>query len=138
MKKFHILLIILIAVCIGAIMATVSDSSTYADFSEAAANPGEVYHVVGKLNKSKPLGFNPNKDANLFTFYMIDNKGTEKKVLYKGTKPQDFERSEQIVITGSCSGNEFEADKILMKCPSKYNNGKDGMSVGSEENNKRS
>jgi cytochrome c-type biogenesis protein CcmE len=133
MKKVHILLIILIAVCIGAIMATVSDSSTYADFSEAASKPDEVFHVVGKLNKNKPLEFNPAKDANLFTFYMVDNKGLEKKVRFRGSKPQDFERSEQIVITGSCNQEEFEAAKILMKCPSKYNNGQTEMTASSQK-----
>lgn len=35
-------------------------------------------------------------------------------------KPQDFERSEQIVVTGSMKDNQFYADEILMKCPSKY------------------
>jgi cytochrome c-type biogenesis protein CcmE len=41
-------------------------------------------------------------------------------VVFTGTKPQDFERSEQIVLTGQMRGKEFHASKILMKCPSKY------------------
>jgi cytochrome c-type biogenesis protein CcmE len=41
-------------------------------------------------------------------------------VVFNGSKPQDFERSEQIVLTGKMIGNEFHASKILMKCPSKY------------------
>jgi cytochrome c-type biogenesis protein CcmE len=36
------------------------------------------------------------------------------------SKPQDFERSEQIVLTGKMKGDEFVATDILMKCPSKY------------------
>ena len=39
-------------------------------------------------------------------------------------KPQDFERSEQIVLIGKVQGDEFHASDILMKCPSKYNDGK--------------
>ena len=35
-------------------------------------------------------------------------------------KPQDFEKAEQIVIVGHTKNNVFVADKILMKCPSKY------------------
>lgn len=35
-------------------------------------------------------------------------------------KPQDFERSEQVVLTGKMDGDEFVATEILMKCPSKY------------------
>ena len=124
MKKIHLVFIVLIAISIAAIMSTVADSSTYSSFAAAAKNPDSEYHVVGKLNKEKALEYNPQVNANLFAFYMKDNEGTELKVLFKGTKPQDFERSEQIVITGKADGQVFHADKILMKCPSKYNNGK--------------
>jgi len=51
---------------------------------------------------------------------MTDNKGQECKVVFSGTKPEDFERSQQIVLTGRMQNNEFHASKILMKCPSKY------------------
>ena len=62
-------------------------------------------------------------DANVFTFYMVDNKGMECKVVLHKNKPQDFERSEQIVLIGQMNGQQFEASDILMKCPSKYNEG---------------
>ncbi|MES2838363.1 MAG: cytochrome c maturation protein CcmE [Bacteroidota bacterium] len=123
MKKTHIIGIIVIALAIAAILTTVADSSTYATFTEAQASPDNEFHVVGKLSKNKPLEYNPEVNANLFGFYMVDNNGVERKVLFNGTKPQDFERSEQIVITGQCSDSEFKATKILMKCPSKYNDG---------------
>ena len=35
-------------------------------------------------------------------------------------KPQDFELSEQIVLTGKMQGDVFMASDMLMKCPSKY------------------
>jgi cytochrome c-type biogenesis protein CcmE len=121
MKKTHIILLITLAVAIGVIISTISDSSTYASFSEAMNNPGKEYHVVGVLNRDKDMEYDPQKNANLFSFYMLDNEGKELKVLFNGTKPQDFERSEQIVITGKYNNDAFYADKILMKCPSKYN-----------------
>jgi len=124
MKKIHILGIILIAVAIGAIFTTLNNTSTYADFTEAAKDPGSEFHVVGKLNKEKEAVYEPKIDANLFTFYMIDNKGVECKVILHKNKPQDFERSEQIVLIGQMQGQAFEASDILMKCPSKYNDGK--------------
>ena len=68
--------------------------------------------------------YNPSVNPDLFTFFMVDNKGEEKKVLLHKSKPQDFERSEQIVLIGKAQGGEFHADEILMKCPSKYNEGK--------------
>jgi cytochrome c-type biogenesis protein CcmE len=122
MKKNHIIIIVLIAVSIGAIMGTLADSSTYANFSTAFNNQGREYHVVGKADKSKAFVYEPEKNANLFSFYLTDNEGIEKWVMYKGPKPQDFEMSEQIVITGEAKDTVFMADKILMKCPSKYKN----------------
>lgn len=126
MKKTHILAIIVIAIAIGAIMTTVSDSSTYSNFSEAIENPGKEYHVVGQLNKEKEMIYDPEVDANLFSFSMVDNKGDEQRVHFAGSKPQDFERSEQIVLVGKYEDNTFQASKILMKCPSKYNEGQEG------------
>jgi len=123
MKKSHIIAIILIIVSIGAIIGTMADSSTYASFSSALESPGSEFHVVGYLNKNKPMNYNPQVNANLFSFFALDKEGKECLVRFKGSKPQDFERSEQIVLTGKYVGDHFEADKILMKCPSKYKNG---------------
>ncbi|MEI6488810.1 MAG: cytochrome c maturation protein CcmE [Bacteroidota bacterium] len=124
MKKVHIIGIVIIAIAIGAIFTTLNNTSTYADFKEAAKEPSNEFHVVGKLNKAKESVYEPLVDANVFKFYMVDNKGTECKVVLHKNKPQDFERSEQIVIIGKMKGEEFQASDILMKCPSKYNDGK--------------
>jgi cytochrome c-type biogenesis protein CcmE len=124
MKKVHIIGIILIAIAIGALIATLGDTSTYADFSEATLHPETEYHVVGKLDKDKPSEYNPAVNTDEFVFFMKDSKGVEKKVVLHKNKPQDFERSEQIVLIGKMKGEEFHAHEILMKCPSKYNDGK--------------
>ena len=126
MKKTHIIGVAVIAVAIGAILATVSDSSTYASFNQAVAHPGKEYHVVGKLMLDKEMAYDPQVSTNLFTFYMTDIEGTETKVHFKGSKPQDFEKSEQVVLIGNYNGHVFVANKILMKCPSKYNDGSQG------------
>ena len=64
---------------------------------------------------------------NLFTFYLIDSEGKESKVIFNGTKPQDFEKSEQLVIVGKMNEDFFIAKDILMKCPSKYNSDEDEL-----------
>lgn len=124
MKKSHIIAIVVIAVAIAAIMGTIADSSTYASFRTAGENPDRTYHVVGHLNKDMPQDYQPEKDADLFSFYLKDNEGIEKKVILHKAKPQDFEKSEQIVVIGKMDGDEFVAKEILMKCPSKYNDPK--------------
>lgn len=125
MKKSHILALLVIAAAVAAILSTVAESSTYATFPQALLKEGKVLHVAGKLNKEKERLYNPRENANLFTFYMTDSDGNEKKVLLNSAPPQDFEKSEQIVVIGKMKDDEFHASSILMKCPSKYNNPQD-------------
>ena len=127
MKKLHIVGIIIIAVAIGVIFVSLKNTSTYADFTEAISNPDKEYHVVGKLDKTQPQIYDPKLNADQFVFSLIDNKGISKQVVLHKSKPQDFEKSEQIVLIGKMDGTEFHANDILMKCPSKYNDGKPPM-----------
>jgi cytochrome c-type biogenesis protein CcmE len=124
MKKLHILGIMVIAVAIGVIFVSLKNTSTYADFTEAVSNPDKEFHVVGKLDKSQPQVYEPKINPDEFLFSMIDNKGVIKHVVLHKSKPQDFEKSEQIVLIGKMKGDNFHANDILMKCPSKYNDGK--------------
>jgi cytochrome c-type biogenesis protein CcmE len=120
MKKSSIIGLIIIGIAIAAIVSMYGDASTYENFEVAKENPGKEYHVVGTLNKEKEKYYNPQENANYFTFYLRDQKGEECKVIYHNPEPPDFDRSEQIVIVGSMEGENFEASKILLKCPSKY------------------
>lgn len=124
MKKIHILGIIVIAVAIGVIFTSLQSSSTYSDFTEASENPDTEYHVVGKLNKTVPIQYDPKINADECSFLMTDSKGIEKQVVLHKSVPQDIEKSEQIVLIGKMQGETFHANEILMKCPSKYNDGK--------------
>jgi cytochrome c-type biogenesis protein CcmE len=120
MKKTSIIALALIAIAIGAIVSMYGDASTYENFGVATEHQGKEYHIVGTLNRTKEKFYNPQQDANFFSFYMIDEKGMESKVVYHNPEPADFDRSEKIVIVGSMEGDHFEASKILLKCPSKY------------------
>lgn len=122
MKRTHIIAIALIAVAIAALIGSLSDSSTYADLSEAIANPGREYHVVGVLDRSQEIIYEPSQNASLTQFTMQDLEGRSCRVKLAKAKPQDFERSERIVLIGEASADgEFHARDMLMKCPSKYN-----------------
>jgi cytochrome c-type biogenesis protein CcmE len=121
MKKLHIIGLLVIAIAIAVILVSLQNTSTYADFTEAMANPEKEYHVVGKLDKSQPQVYEPKINPDEFRFTMSDNAGLTKSVVLHKSKPQDFDKSEQIVLIGQMQGDEFHANDILMKCPSKYN-----------------
>jgi len=121
MKRSHIIGIILIALAIGMIMSSLVSTSKYATFSESAKSPEADFHIVGKWDKEKGTVYEPQKDPNLFVFFMTDQEGTERKVCLHNSKPQDFEKSEQVVVIGKMKGADFSASETLVKCPSKYN-----------------
>ena len=123
MKKSAIIGLITIAICVGFLVSLNADTSNYSTFTEAAKDSRE-FHVMGHWAKDKGTFYDAFKDANHFSFYMKDEKGEVRKVIFSGTKPQDFERSEKLVLIGKMNNNTFYASKILMKCPSKYNNDK--------------
>lgn len=127
MKKAHILAIVVIAVAITIIVSTAGDASTYVSFKEAYAMASEgktnSIHVVGQLKKDGSghiVGLQPTPDQLAFSFILVDENGEEQHVFYNEPMPPDFTRSEQVVVIGSFKGEQFVADKLLMKCPSKY------------------
>ncbi|UJP65473.1 cytochrome c maturation protein CcmE domain-containing protein [Mongoliitalea daihaiensis] len=128
MKKGHLLGLGVIAIAIIIIISMIGDASTYESFATAKnmmmKGDEKPIHVVGELKKGENgtvegIEVNPNKTS--FYFKMVDNDGTEQKVFYNEPVPPDFARAEQVVVIGSYKNEElFVADKILMKCPSKY------------------
>jgi len=124
MKRTHILLIIVVMVAIGVVITTLVSSSTYADFTTAKKNIGSDYQIIGALSLHQPIVYDARKSVNSFSFFMKDKDSTEMKVIYSGTKPLDFEKCDQVVVSGSATDSVFYAKKLLLKCPSKYNDKK--------------
>ena len=116
---------IAIAVVVGitalSFTGVIGGASKYVTFDEAK-KAKETVHVVGKWVNREQSHY--NSDLDIFQFYMQDSTNSVALVNYHDPKPVNFETAEQIVIEGKYEGEAFEADRILMKCPSKYNDGK--------------
>ena len=119
MKNSQIAIIIAIAILIGYSLVRLGNSSTYSSFEDAIALNGEKTTVIGFLDLEGSMDFNPKTVQ--FSFTAKDKKCNISKVIYNQPKPQDFERSEEITMTGYATDSAFIATEILMKCPSKYN-----------------
>ncbi|MFT6000255.1 MAG: cytochrome c-type biogenesis protein CcmE [Neolewinella sp.] len=119
MKKTYLLALIMIIVATGLVLTAGGEIAPYANF-EKAAESGESVKLVGSLVKDKPMVFEPLKDPNKFSFFLEDQAGNEREVILLKGKPQDFEMSESIVLTGRMDGDKFIAKDIQLKCPSKY------------------
>lgn len=119
MKKIHLVAIAIVAVAIFILISASRDVTTYATFDQAAASSDRV-KLVGTLVMDRPVEYNPEKDPNYLSFFLKDDNGEIRQVVLRAGKPQDFERSENIVLTGQMQGETFEASDMLLKCPSKY------------------
>jgi cytochrome c-type biogenesis protein CcmE len=121
MKKLYIVAIVVVGVAIAVIMMSLKNTATYSDFTESASDPEREFHIVGKLDKTQAQVYEPQINPDEFSFFLTDNKGTTKQVVLHKSKPQDFDKSEQIVLIGKMQNDAFHASDILLKCPSKYN-----------------
>jgi cytochrome c-type biogenesis protein CcmE len=119
MKPIHIAALAVIAIGIAALTLQAKDVATYSNFGEAQKSSDKV-KVAGQLAKDKPMDYDPIKNPNKFSFYLRDQNGREVLVQLMKPKPQDFELSEQVVVTGEMKDGVFVANDVLMKCPSKY------------------
>lgn len=127
MKKSHIIAIVVIAAAIAIIIATAGDASTYVNFDQAyqmasTGNTNQI-HVVGDLKKDSSgeiIGIEKSGDNLSFSFVLVDDNGKEQKVYYNEPMPPDFTKSEKVVVIGGYQKELFIAQKILLKCPSKY------------------
>jgi cytochrome c-type biogenesis protein CcmE len=123
MKKFHIVILILIAVSIAVLISFMGDLTTYETIASARQKNGKTVTIIAHLDNSVPIEYNPAKDPNYLSFHISDTLGNTAKVVYHFEKPYDLEKAERITLKGKMNGDVFEItrkDGILLKCPSKY------------------
>lgn len=120
MKIKYLILLVVMTVLIGIIISTYGSSSTSASFAQAEKKPNREFQISGDLMLDQPMVYEPLENANYFSFYLKDKDGAIFKVESNEPKPQDFEYSDKVVAIGKAKDGVFKADKLLLKCPSKY------------------
>ncbi len=93
-----------------------SSLTPYVSFEVARSARGAV-QVAGSLVPHSTR-YDPERGALLFT--LANEGGDTLAVTYKGVKPGNFEEATQIVAIGRFNGSALEAERLLVKCPSKY------------------
>ena len=88
----------------------------YISFAEARRSEGLV-QVNGTLaDKQYVL----KQSEQYLSFRLKDEKGEVLPVEYRGVIPGNFDQAVSIVAIGRYESGHFEADQLLVKCPSKY------------------
>lgn len=117
MKPKYIIGIIIIVIFIAFAAINLSKSLTPYVTLDEAKKSNKVVQVKGQRI---PGSENFDVSKKVFTFQMTDDKGENFEVVYHGVKPANLEQAEEIVVIGRYVRGHFEADQLLVKCPSKY------------------
>jgi cytochrome c-type biogenesis protein CcmE len=88
----------------------------YLSFEEAKKARG-VVQVMGALDKQSDRYDNSTEELS---FELVDPAGHRMPVVYRGVRPGNFKDAISIVAIGRFQEGRIEAEKLLVKCPSKY------------------
>jgi cytochrome c-type biogenesis protein CcmE len=105
-----------------------SNLTPYVSFEEASRSPRKV-QVAGGLVENSTEYIDETQELR---FTMVEEDGDTMTVLYEGVKPGNFEEAVQIVAVGTYREGFFEAEQLLVKCPSKYQGLEEAGEYGSE------
>lgn len=106
-------LVIVAALAFGS-RAFVANLTPYITFDQARTAKGQV-QIVGKLDKTSVAA-----NDKVLRFALVDDKNDRIPVAFSDVRPPNFEMATQITAIGAYDGQTFQADKLLVKCPSKY------------------
>jgi cytochrome c-type biogenesis protein CcmE len=88
----------------------------YLTFDEARKARG-VVQVMGGLDKQSDRY---DQTSQQLSFDLIDAGGRRMPVVYRGIRPGNFRDAISIVAIGRYREGRIDAEKLLVKCPSKY------------------
>ncbi len=109
------LLLLVVAVTIG-VTSFKKSVTPYISFQEARRASGLV-QVNGTLADKQYVLQEQNQ---FLAFRLRDDKGEVLPVEYKGVIPGNFDQATSIVAIGHYTEGKFQAEQLLVKCPSKY------------------
>ncbi len=123
-KKFLIGgIIIFLAIGYLGFMGFTGSATYYYTVSELMEQGGSIYGENVRVNGEVAPGSVKQESGSLVTrFTIVDVEGEESlPVVYQGVVPDAFRVGNDVVVDGHLnSAGIFQANNILVKCPSKY------------------
>lgn len=114
--KYIIALIVVVVFLVFGAFSLKKSLTPYVSFAQA--QKGGTVQIIGKLVSGTDYY---DSQSQKLAFMLTEEEGRlQIKVLYDGVKPGNFEQATEIVAIGEYQSGTFEADQLLVKCPSKY------------------
>lgn len=124
-RKYSIGTIATVVIGVGggilAITAFLQNSSPYGDFADAKRDSSKEIHVAGTVDKKT---LTSDAKSHQLEFDMVDQNGVRMHVVYRGRLENSLAEADRVVAIGSAKNGVFESNRLLVKCPSKYNDKK--------------
>lgn len=123
MKAKYIIggIIIIVFIAWGA-SAFFKTTVKYVSFDEAR-NATRTVQVAGKIDFDD-VTFDADNNRLVFSIYDVaadSPAGADRlKIIYKGVVPGNFDQATSVLVRGKPGEGGFVAEKLLVKCPSKY------------------
>ncbi|HVL38587.1 MAG TPA: cytochrome c maturation protein CcmE [Fimbriimonadaceae bacterium] len=118
MKPGLLLSIVLGSAALAAmVFAFLNNASPYVTVSEARNVEGNNLHIVGDI---VPNTMALDMRASTLNFSIKDSEGAVVPVRYKGAPPSNMGSVTRVVAVGGMKEDAFQAHKLIIKCPSKY------------------
>ena len=105
-----------LALC-GVVYAFMAYSSPYVTVAQAKTSSSDRIHLAGDL-----IHESVKQDLSNHTLvFDLKDKSGQVTVVYRGTPPQNMGEATQVVAVGGMKADgKFHSEKLLVKCPSKY------------------
>ena len=119
--KLILPLVIGSAAITGMVFTFVSQASPYVNIAEAKESKSDSMHLPGEMLKQT---LQVSARERVVRFVLKDETGATVPVVYNGNPPANMGEATKVVVIGKMDGSAFEADRMLLKCPSRYEAGK--------------
>lgn len=118
MKPGRLLGLLVIVSCIAAAGFSLRGSVRRSlSVKEVMASPGEPCEVYGEVVRST---VHADFRASMLRFELKDDHGDTIPVIYHKPKPATFDTASHAKAIGAYRDGAFQADDLILKCPSKY------------------
>jgi len=114
-------IIVLVFIAWGA-SAFFKTTVRYVSFAKARSAARTV-QVAGKINHDNVV-YDTDNERLVFTIYEMEpdnpTEADSLKIIYRGLVPGNFSQAASVLVRGRPGQDGFDAEKLLVKCPSKY------------------
>lgn len=101
----------------GMVFTFVSQASPYVNIAEAKVSKGDSMHLPGEMLKET---VQVSARERTVKFVLKDETGATVPVVFRGNPPANMGEATKVVVIGKMAGGAFEANRMLLKCPTRY------------------